>query len=184
MLALKVPNFWKFTSYCSLKPLWSGMGEVVPVRTSPTLHPPSLPTVHQLSRLALKELVCLHKWSCTKDQTCIIHRMNNLNIFSFSSQMVWHSELGMDYTKHKQSEILSFHRYICMSSVMVLQNEFGKDNIRNKQSEILSFLRYICLSSVMVLQNEFGRDNIRSKQSEVLFFFLQYISLWHLWLNG
>ena len=27
----------------SLKPLWSGMGEVVPARTSPTLHPPSLP---------------------------------------------------------------------------------------------------------------------------------------------
>ena len=46
-------NFWKFTSYCSLKPLWSGMGEVVPARTSPTLHPPSPPTVHQLSWLAL-----------------------------------------------------------------------------------------------------------------------------------
>ena len=37
----------------SLTPLWSGMGEVVPARTSPTLHPPSPPTVHQLSRLAL-----------------------------------------------------------------------------------------------------------------------------------
>ena len=55
-LTLKVLNFWKFTSYCSLKPLWSGMGEVVPARTSPTLDPPSPPTVHQLSRLALKEL--------------------------------------------------------------------------------------------------------------------------------
>ena len=32
-------------SYCSLKPLWSGMGEVVPARTSPPLHPPSPPTV-------------------------------------------------------------------------------------------------------------------------------------------
>ena len=52
-LTLKVLNFWKYTSYCSLKPLWSGMGEVVPARTSPTLHPPSPPTVHQLSRLAL-----------------------------------------------------------------------------------------------------------------------------------
>ena len=29
------------------KPLWSGMGEVVPARTSLTLHPPSPPTVHQ-----------------------------------------------------------------------------------------------------------------------------------------
>ena len=52
-LTLKVLNFWKFTSYCNLKPLWLGMGEVVPARTSPTLHPPSPPTVHQLSRLAL-----------------------------------------------------------------------------------------------------------------------------------
>ena len=32
------------------------MGEVVPARTSPTLHPPSPPTVHELSQLALKEL--------------------------------------------------------------------------------------------------------------------------------
>ena len=29
------------------------MGEVVPARTSPTQHPSSPPTVHQLSRLAL-----------------------------------------------------------------------------------------------------------------------------------
>ena len=55
-LTLKVLNFWKFTSYCSLKLLWSGMGEVVLARTSPTLHPPSPPTVHQLSQLALWEL--------------------------------------------------------------------------------------------------------------------------------
>ena len=27
ILTLKVVNFWKFTSYCSLKPLWSGMGK-------------------------------------------------------------------------------------------------------------------------------------------------------------
>ena len=53
LLTLTVLNFLKFTSYCSLKPLWSGMGEVVPARTSPTLHPKSPPTVHQLSRLAL-----------------------------------------------------------------------------------------------------------------------------------
>ena len=42
-LTLKVLYFWKFTSYCSLKPLWSGMGEVVPARTSSTLHPHPLP---------------------------------------------------------------------------------------------------------------------------------------------
>ena len=56
ILTLKVLNFWKFTlkwsgsgwisdSYCSLKPLWLGMGEVVSGHTSPTLHPPSPPIV-------------------------------------------------------------------------------------------------------------------------------------------
>ena len=44
---------WISEHCCSLKPLWKGMGEVVPARTLPTLHPPSPPTVHQLSRLAL-----------------------------------------------------------------------------------------------------------------------------------
>ena len=34
-------------SYCSLNPLWLGMEEVVPVRTSLTIHPPSPPTVLQ-----------------------------------------------------------------------------------------------------------------------------------------
>ena len=58
-LTLKVLNFWKFTRSCSLKNLWSGMGEVVPARTSPTLHPPSPPTVHQLSWLAFYELILL-----------------------------------------------------------------------------------------------------------------------------
>ena len=60
ILTLKVLNFWKFTSYCSLKPLWSGMGEVVLARTLPTLHPPSPPSVHQLSWLALWELTSRH----------------------------------------------------------------------------------------------------------------------------
>ena len=36
---------WISDSYCSLKPLCSGMGEVVPARTSPTLLPPSPRTV-------------------------------------------------------------------------------------------------------------------------------------------
>ena len=75
-LTLKVLNFWKFTSYCSLKPLWSGMGEVVPARTLPTLHPPSPQIVHQLARLALVRVnhllkglwifVANHKYITTK----------------------------------------------------------------------------------------------------------------------
>ena len=36
---------WISDNYCSIKPLCSGMGEVVPARTSPTLPPPSPRTV-------------------------------------------------------------------------------------------------------------------------------------------
>ena len=45
-------------SYCSLKPLCSGMGEVVPARTSPTLLPPSPRTVLSLS--CFKVLQCIN----------------------------------------------------------------------------------------------------------------------------
>ena len=45
-------------SYCSLKPLCSGMGEVVPARTSPTLLPPSPGTVLSLS--CFKVLQCIN----------------------------------------------------------------------------------------------------------------------------
>ena len=43
-----IPNCvigWISDSYCSIKPLCSDMGEVVPARTSPTLLPPSPRTV-------------------------------------------------------------------------------------------------------------------------------------------
>ena len=45
-------------SYCSLKPLCSGMGEVVPAHTSPTLLPPSPRTVLSLS--SFKVLQCIN----------------------------------------------------------------------------------------------------------------------------
>ena len=44
-------------SYYSLKPLWSRMGEVVPARTSPTLHPPSPPTVLLLPCLKVSQCI-------------------------------------------------------------------------------------------------------------------------------
>ena len=48
VLTLKLPRpaagvEGSLDSYYSLKPLWSGMGEVVPARTSPPLHPHPLP---------------------------------------------------------------------------------------------------------------------------------------------
>ena len=48
------------------------MGEVVPARTSPTLHPPSPPTVHQWSQLALLELKAELKGLQTDRQTKIV----------------------------------------------------------------------------------------------------------------
>ena len=47
-------------SYCSLKPLWSGMGDAVPARTSPTLHPPSPPTVQSFVRFPGETAHFLH----------------------------------------------------------------------------------------------------------------------------
>ena len=52
---------WISDSYCSIKPLWSGMGEVVPARTSPPLHPPSPPTVLWLPCLQVSQCInCCH----------------------------------------------------------------------------------------------------------------------------
>ena len=49
-------------SYCSLKPLCSGMGEVVPARTSPTLLPPSPRTVLSLSCSKVSQCINCRDW--------------------------------------------------------------------------------------------------------------------------
>ena len=68
-LTLKVLNFWTFIetwsgwvfdSYWSLKPLCSGMGEVVPARTSATLPPPSPRTVLQLPCFKVSQCINCH----------------------------------------------------------------------------------------------------------------------------
>ena len=51
-------------SYCSLKPLCSGMGEVVPARTSPTLLPPSPRTVLPLSCFKVLQCINCRDWHC------------------------------------------------------------------------------------------------------------------------
>ena len=51
-------------SYCSLKPLCSGMGEEVPARTSPTLLPPSPRTVLSLSCFKMSQYINCHDWHC------------------------------------------------------------------------------------------------------------------------
>ena len=51
-------------SYCSLKPLCSGMGEAVPARTSPTLLPPSPRTVLSLSYFKVLKCINCRDWHC------------------------------------------------------------------------------------------------------------------------
>ena len=57
-------NGWISDSYCSLKPLCSGMGEVVPARTSPTLLPPSPRTVLSLSCFKVLQCINCRDWHC------------------------------------------------------------------------------------------------------------------------
>ena len=51
-------------SYCSLKPLCLGMGEVVPARTSPTLLHPSPRTVLSLSCFKVSQCINCRDWHC------------------------------------------------------------------------------------------------------------------------
>ena len=51
-------------SYCSIKPLCSGMGEVVPARTSPTLLPPSPRTVLWLPCFKVSQCINCRDWHC------------------------------------------------------------------------------------------------------------------------
>ena len=57
-------NGWISDSYCSIKPLCLGMGEVVPARTSPTLLPPSPRTVLSLSCFKVSQCINCRDWHC------------------------------------------------------------------------------------------------------------------------
>ena len=85
VLTLTVLNFWKLTSYYSLKHFWSGMGEVVPARTSPTLHLPSLPTVHQLSLKCLHQLIHLRSLLPHILLRCQIHTQKSISSYLYTS---------------------------------------------------------------------------------------------------
>ena len=84
-LTLKVLNFWKFTSYCSLKHLWSGMGEVVPARTSPTLHPPSSSHCESIVATSTVRVNILQVTYCVNQCITTVHPPMCLSWFLSSS---------------------------------------------------------------------------------------------------
>ena len=57
-------SWWISDSYCSLKPLCSGMGEIVPARTSLTLLTPSPRTVLSLSCFKVSQCINCCDWHC------------------------------------------------------------------------------------------------------------------------
>ena len=67
------------------------MGEVVPARTSPTLHPLSPPTVHQLSWLALQELivVCMYDaHTCLNPSSLHLSHAHQKNLCTVAEQAI------------------------------------------------------------------------------------------------
>ena len=104
-LTLKVLNFWKFTRYCSLKSLWSGMGEVVPTRTSPTLHPPSPPTVHptvvtstlRVNMLLYKSTVWNNTTHSTQSRSKLVFIMNGGCSYTGHLHQSWASDTANNH---------------------------------------------------------------------------------------
>ena len=68
-------------SYCSLKPLCSGMGKVVPARTSPTLLPPSPRTVLSLSCFKVSQCISCRDWHCLRFYSVLIFTYSSCGLF-------------------------------------------------------------------------------------------------------
>ena len=101
------PVCWRvsgsFDSYCSLKPLCSGMGEVVPARTSPTLLPPSPRTVLSLSCFKVLQCINCRDWHfksyTTQIQTQTLkHEPNSLVIMILGIRKKYHNMFGSSTT--------------------------------------------------------------------------------------
>ena len=83
VLMLRLSYVW-VSSYCSLKPLWSGMGEVVLASTLPTLHPPS-PPPHCVSIVATS--TCL--WVYCLCIVTLKYHYDILKVFLGCKMAVW-----------------------------------------------------------------------------------------------
>ena len=89
----------------------------MPARTSPTLHPPSPPTVHQLSRLAFKSYRELRLGSFIDDPSCpdlksyFLWSLTHHNDGSFCDEMLLDGvhmihEIGSALHVHKSARFL------------------------------------------------------------------------------
>ena len=82
-LTLKVVNFWKFTSYCSSRPLWSGMGEVVSARTLP----PYIPIPSHCASIVVTSTLKVNFYANGRIICSCLQSMKSMNIYG--SQRKW-----------------------------------------------------------------------------------------------
>ena len=82
-------------SYCNLKPLCSGMGEVVLARTSLTLLPPSPRTVLSFSCFKVSQCINCHDWHC-KSYIRFEAILNCCKICTVEFREFFGSEMGFD----------------------------------------------------------------------------------------
>ena len=84
-LTLKVLNFWKFTSYCSLKPLWSGMGGS---SASSYLADPTSPIPSHCASIVVTSTLRLKFWlQASQYQDCDA----DLNFIIYTQWVSWSS---------------------------------------------------------------------------------------------
>ena len=84
---------WISDSYCSLKPLCSGMGEVVPTRTSPTLLPPSPRTVLSLSCFKVSQCINCRDWHYKSYCVILLQQNHSVHMYRWST-------FGFSYCKN------------------------------------------------------------------------------------
>ena len=105
-------------SYCSLKPLCSGMGEVVPARTSPTLlpHPLALCCHYPVSK-------CRSAWIAVTGTLRVKNWVLRWNMLCYANMYISHSFVVVFFSNRE----LVFHAFIvgvCSFKICLCSNPF------------------------------------------------------------
>ena len=108
---------WISDSYCSIKPLCSGMGEVVPARTSPTLLPPSPRTVLSLSCFEVSQCINCRfgqrRLTETNCSGCSTGSSTNFAFFSSVELYPMYLASGASQTARTSCLLLENHHPLC-----------------------------------------------------------------------